>query len=398
MYKKKFASPPQVVIFNKKRRRGILWEMHEENGHHGVWAVAKQTTMRYYWPSIRDDIKHHIQTCHACQLRSTKKMHLPITVSRPRHLFSKVYLDVMKMPKAQGMQWLVACRDDLSGVTECKALKRDTAKAIAKFFYHQIILRYGTVIEVVTDNGPSFFKEFKELLEDYGIKQITISPYNSQANGVVERGHFNIREALVKLCKDDISQWPLMVPAACFTDRITVRRATGFSPFYLLHGVHPFLPSDLTDVTFMVTDFKTGMTDEELIAARTRQLLRLPSDVERAKENLHRARLRSKEAFETKYARRLQKQNFQPGALVLLRNTPVENTMSIECKTSDRYMGPYCVERQTQGGSYVLQELNGNTMRHAVAAFWLIPYLQRKDLEAGSDSDIGEDQKSESEE
>jgi hypothetical protein len=359
--------------------------MHKENGHHGVWAVAKQTTLRYYWPRIREDIKHHIQTCHTCQLCSTKKMHLPITISQPRHLFSKVYLDVMKMPKAQGMQWLVACRDDLSGVTECKALKRDTAKAIAKFFYHQIILRYGTVTEVVTDNGPSFFKEFKELLEDYGIKQITISPYNSQANGVVERGHYNIREALVKLCKNNISQWPLMVPAACFTDRITIRRATGFSPFYLLHGVHPFLPCDLTDATLIVTDFKTGMTDEELIIARTRQLLRLPADVERAQRYLHKNRLRSKEAFEAKYATCLHRNQHQPGALVLLRNTPVENTMSIERKTSDRYMGPYCIERQTKGGSYVLQELNGNTMRHTVAAYRLIPYLQRRDLEVESE-------------
>ena len=179
----------------------------------------------------------------------------------------------MKIPKACGKQWLVACRDDLSGVTECKALERDTAKAIAKIFYYQIILRYGNVIDVVTDNGPSFQKDFKSLLKNYGIKQITISPYNSQANGVVERGHYNIREALVKLCKDDISRWPLMVQAACFTDRITVRRATEYSPFYLLHGVHPFLPCDLTDATFMVTSFKPEMTDVDLLAARTQQLL-----------------------------------------------------------------------------------------------------------------------------
>ena len=388
MYRRQPSSPPQVVIFNKKRRRAILWEMHEENAHHGVWAVAKQTTLRYYWPGMLNNIKHHIQSCHTCQLRSTKKMHLPISISQPRRLFSKVYLDVMKMPKARGRQWLVACRDDLSGVTEGEALKRDTAKAIAKFFYYQIILRYGNVIEVVTDNGPSFQKDFKELLREYGIKQITISPYNSQANGVVERGHYNIREALVKLCKDDISQWPLMVSAACFTDRITVRRATGYSPFYLLHGVHPFLPCDLTDATFMVTEFKPTMTDEELLAARTRQLLRLPQDVAKARRTLHQSRVRSKQAFETKYVRRLQKDHYDPGTLVLLRNVPMENTMSIERKTSDRYMGPYKVVCQTQGGSYILQELNGSILRHTVAAFRLLLYIQREDLDQlASDTD-----------
>ena len=390
MYKRRQGSPPQVVIFNTERRRAILEEMHEGNAHHGVWAVAQQTLLRYYWPGIQEDVKLHIKSCHTCQLRSTKKMHIPITVSQPSHLFSKVYLDVMKMPKARGKQWLVACRDDLSGVTECKAMKRDKASAVAKFFYRRIILRYGIVVEVVTDNGPSFQKEFKKLLKSYGIRQITISPYNSQANGVVERGHYNIREALVKLCKDNISDWPLMVPAACYADRITVRRATGFSPFYLLHGVHPFLPCDLADATFMVTDFKPGMTDEEHLAARIRQILKMPQDVERAKKILHRCRIRSKAAFETKYARRLQADSYEPGTLVLLRNNPVENTMAIARKTTNRYTGPFIVERQTQGGSYVLKEMNGAILRHTVAAFRLIPYIKREELE-------GMEQESESE-
>jgi transposase InsO family protein len=380
LYRRKNSSPDQVVIFQKNRRRAILWEMHEENGHHGVWAVAQQTTLRYFWPNIKEDIKHHIQSCHTCQLRSTKKMHLPITSSYPSRLFSKVYLDVMKMPKAQGKQWLVACRDDLSGITECKAIARDRAKTIAKFFLNRIILRYGTVLEVVTDNGPSFKKDFKKLLQKYGIKQIRISPYNSQANGVVERGHYNIREALVKLCKGDLSKWPLMVSAACYADRITTRRATGFSPFYLLHGVHPFMPCDLADATFMVTEFKPGMTDEELIMARTRQLLRMPQDVEKAQQILKKSRFRSKEAYEAKFGKRIQKE-YEPGALVLVRNNPIENSVSIERKTANRYMGPYRVTRQTQGGSYVLEEMNGNVLRQTTAAFRLIPYIQRKNLD-----------------
>ena len=382
MYRHRTGAPSQVVIFNQKRRREILWEMHEGNAHHGVWAVAQQTTLRYYWPGIQEDIKQHIQSCHTCQLRSTKKMHLPITMSHPPRLFSKVYLDVMHMPKAKGKQWLVACRDDLSGVTECKALARDRAKAIAKFFLHRIILRYGIVQEVVTDNGPSFQKEFKVLLADYGVKQIKISPYNSQANGVVERGHYNIREALVKLCGKDLSQWPLLVPAVCYADRITIRRATGFSPFYLLHGVHPVLPCDLADATFMVTEFKSGMTDEELLMARTRQILRMPQDVEKARYILKKARIRSKEAFEAKFSRRIQKEPYAPGTLVLIRNTPIENSVSIERKTANRYMGPYRIVRRTQGGSYVLEELNGNLLRHTTAAFRLIPYIQRKELDA----------------
>jgi RNase H-like domain found in reverse transcriptase/Integrase zinc binding domain len=381
MYRLRPGKTSQVVIFTQKRRQEILWEMHESAGHHGVWAVQQQIVLRYFWPGMKDQIKKHIQSCHTCQLRSTKKMHLPVTISHPPCLFSKVYLDVMKMPPARGKEWLIGCRDDLSGVTETKAIKHDRAKVIAKFFLKRIILRYGIVQEVVTDNGPSFAKEFTRLLNQYGIRHIKISPYNSQANGVVERGHFNIREALVKLCEGDLSKWPLMVPAATYADRITVRRATGFSPYYLLHGVHPFMPGDLTDVTFHIADYRPGMSSQELIMARTRQLLRLPEDTAKARKILGKSRSRFKKAYEQKYAQRLQKEPYKPESLVLIRNKEIENSVSIERKTADRYMGPYRVIRQTQGGSYILAEMDGVFLKHHVAAFRLLPYERRSDLE-----------------
>ena len=397
MYRHQPGHPPQVVIFPKDRRKEILCEMHEESGHHGIWAVEQQTALRYYWPGMRDQIKHHVRSCHTCQVRSTKKMHIPITISHPPCLFSKVYLDVMKMPLARGKQWLIGCRDDLSGVTECEAIARDQAKIIARFFLERIILRYGIVLEVVTDNGPSFCKEFADLLKSFGIRHIKISPYNSQANGVVERGHYNIREALVKMCNGDLSQWPLLVPAATYADRITIRRATGFSPYYLLHGVHPLMPGDLSDATFLVTDFRPGMTTTELIAARTRQLLRLPEDVARARNILKKSRFRSKEAYENKFARRLRLESYQSGALVLIRNSPIENSVSIERKTANRYMGPYRIVRQTQGGSYILEEMDGSLLRHHVAAYRLIPYVLRQDLDAwATELDIDSDRGSNS--
>jgi hypothetical protein len=62
---------------------------------------------------------------------------------------------------------------------------------------------------------------------------------------------------------------------------------------------------------------------------------------------------------------------------VLIRNNPIENSVSIERKTADRYMGPYQIVRQTQGGSYILAELDGSILKHHVAAYRLIHYKQR---------------------
>ena len=380
MYWKKRDAPPQKVVFGDGNRQKLMEEFHEKAGHRGEWAVLDALKLRFYWPKMRQDVQYHVTSCHMCQTRSTKKMHLPIHTILPSLLFQKVYLDLMKMPEAQGKKWIVVCREDVAGVCEAQALAKDNTRSIAIFFRDQILYRYGAIPEVVTDNGPSLAGEFAKLAKEFNVKHIKISPYNSQANGIVERAHFNIREILVKACDGDISKWPRYLQAAVFADRITTRRATGYSPFYLLHGVHPMLPCDLTEATFLSPHFSKKMNTEDLLAARVKQLAKMPQDLARARKILKQSRFQSSQAFEKKFGRRLIMQAHAPGSLVLIRNVPVENTMAISRKTTCRYMGPYEVIEETKGRSYRLQELDGTKLKTTVAAFRLIPYLKREDL------------------
>ena len=116
----------------------------------------------------------------------------------------------------------------------------------------------------------------------------------------------------------------------------------------------------------------------------------MPQDMEKAKQILKKSQFQSKVGFEAKFTRRLQITDHEPGALVLIRNNPIENSVSIQQKTLDRYIRPYQVVQRTQGGSYVLEEMNGNILRHTTAAFRLIPYVKRQDLEGlAQDLDLG---------
>lgn len=381
LYRRHASGNNQRVLVDRKEREKVLWQLHDGYGHRGEWAIWEAIRIRFYWPGMRKDITQYVKSCHTCQVRNVKKMHILPTVSQPVALFSKVYLDIMKMPEAQGKGWIVACKCDLSGTTEARALGSVTGRALASFFIEQIIFRYGTVGELVTDNGSALEGEFMKRVSKYNIHRIKISPYNSQANGVVERGHFIIREALVKMCGKNISKWPSLLQAAVFADRITIRRATGYSPYYLLHGVHPVLPCDLAEATFMVPRFKERMTDEELLIAWTRQIAKMPEDLARAKEILSQSRFQSQKGYEERFANRIIRTAFKPGSLVLVRNKPLENTMSINRKILNRYMGPYRVVRETKGKAYILEELNGNLLRTTVAAFRLIPYVKREHLD-----------------
>lgn len=377
MYRRFPQRMPVRIVFTTDERHKILEDAHEKLGHRGEKATFDTISLRFFWPFYRTDVRHHVRSCRECQIRSVKKAEVPLIISTPVDLFHKVYMDVMFMPTAHGYSCIVACRDDLSGVTEARALRSPTSKDVARFFWEQIICRYGAIHVVVTDNGSETKGAFELLVQKYGVHHIRISPYNSKANGVVERGHFILREALVKACEGQISRWPELLPHAVFADRITIRRSTGFSPYFLLHGVHPALPMDLREATFMVEGFRSGMSHTDLLALRIRQLERRPIDVAKAADVLRKTRLNSKVQFEKKFAHRLRKEEFHEGDLVLVRNTAIEREMNRKHKP--RYLGPYQVVRRTQNGAYIVKELNGDISRESVAAFRLLAYSPSQD-------------------
>ena len=393
MFKKRSNRTPLLVIFDLEKRQSIMQHAHEKLGHRGVYGVFYHLRDRFFWPHLYQDVKHHVSSCHECQLWSTKKVEVSPTIRIPATIFSKIYVDILFMPNVRGYKYIAAARDDLSHAAEGRELRKASSKHMSRFFLEQIICRYGHIAEVVTDNGPEVSKAFHKLLKRYGIPQIKISPYNKHANGVVEQGHFTIRESILKDCKGNIKKWPERVHLAFFADRVTTRRVTGFSPFYLLHGVDPVLPFDLTEATFMISGYRAGLTSAELLALRIRQLDKRPEDIQRAAEAVKRSRIASKAQFEKRFRHRILKMPIEPGQLVLVRNSERDGPMPD--KYSPRYLGPYIVDRRTKGGSYVLKELDGTFIRRAVAAMRLLPYkprvpkhLQSEEIsdESGSDS------------
>ena len=165
LYKRNKKGMPLQVILDTNRRQEILTQAHERLGHRGEQAVLHTLQQRFYWPNLYLNVIHHIRSCHECQIRSLKKPEIPLTISTPATLFTKIYVDVMYMPKSGNYRYIVAARDDLSRVSEGRALRNNNAESLARFFWEQVICRYGHVGQVVTDNGPEVQSAFAKLLQ-----------------------------------------------------------------------------------------------------------------------------------------------------------------------------------------------------------------------------------------
>jgi hypothetical protein len=324
---------------------------------------------------LEQDVKWYIETCHACQVRQTTKIRIPPTIAIPAPLFQKVYIDTMFMPPAAGFRYIVQARCSLTAWPKWRALRTETGKTLGSFIFEEILCRWGSVAEIVTDNGSAYVAALDWLATKYGIRHIRISAYNSRANGIVERQHRTIRESLVKLCSDDISKWPALAPLAFWADRATTRKSTGHTPFYMVHGVEPILPFDITLATFLVPDLCCPLSTIDLLATRARQLQKRQDDLERIHKRVLKSRYTSVQQFVKQNTNTLKDYNFAPGSLVLVRSGGADADLA--SKIRPKYFGPMVVIRRSRNGAYRLAELDGAVSGLRYAAFRLIPYFSR---------------------
>jgi hypothetical protein len=255
-------------------------------------------------------------------------------------------------------------------------LRSETGLTLAAFIFEDILCRWGPLSEIVTDNGTAFILALGILADRYGIRHIRISPYNSQANGIVERRHYDVREAIMKSCEGDESRWFKCAHSVFWAERVTILKSCKMSPYFMVHGVEPLFPFDLTEATFLVPlPNQEEFTSTDLIAWRARQLQKRADDLAAIGGKVLKARYQSVKHFEATHSVRLKDFNFDVGSLVLVRNSRFST--DIGGKTKPRYLGPMVVLRRTIGGSYLLAELDGSVSRLRYAAFRLAPYYPR---------------------
>jgi hypothetical protein len=231
---------------------------------------------------------------------------------------------------------------------EANPLATITSVTVQKFFWQNIVCRFGVPKAITVDNGTQFDSEaFREFCEQIGTKIHFASVRHPESNGLVERANGIIMIGIMKLIfNQPRGKWSDELIKVVWSHNTTISRSTGFTPFKLLFGDEAITPEEA----------KAG-------SIRTVASAKDEADYSVDKDAIEGIRLQVVENINKYQAetikwrdRKVRLKNIKPGHLVLRRVANPDTVGKLQLK----WEGPFLVTSSSRPGSFRLKDMDGN--------------------------------------
>jgi len=143
-----------------------------------------------------------------------------------------------------------------------------------------------------------------------------------------------------------------------WADRITIRKRTGYSPYFMVMSTHPTIPLDIIEATLLVKYPERMLSREELIGLQAMALAKHVAHIEEMREKVTKEKIRRTLQLERDLQHKIEEFDLGLGSLVLVKNSAIE--MLADRKIKPRYLGLMVVVRKLQEGTYILAELDSS--------------------------------------
>lgn len=333
----------------------ILKEYHNTPlaGHGGIERTIDRILKRYYWPSLRRDVKHYVTRCIDCQrykpsnLKPSGLLQTPASNQR----FEVLAMDLFgPLPEtAEGDRWIFIIEDVATRWVELFSLKSATAEACAKTLIDEVILRYGVPRRVVSDNGTQFVSAvMQQTAHCLGFDQSLIPAYHPESNPV-ERRNRDLKTQIAIFVQTEHTKWNQVLPMVRFALNTAVCQTTGYTPSYLTFGRELRSPDDVH------RDMRSIVTSENFVSEVTPHLRAMSKVLRQARERQELNQDRNK-AYTDQHRR---DETFKEGDEVLVDVHALSQARN--CYTSKfapRRDGPYLIVKQCSPTTFQIASMD----------------------------------------
>lgn len=220
--------------------------------HAATRPMQRLLTARYVWHGMKKDIRYWCRECQSCQASKVTR-HVHSAVERPpppTERFAEVHVDIVgPLPKsADNMVYMLTAVDRFTRWPEVFPVPDIRADTIAEAFVAGWISRFGSPRVLITDRGSQFTSStWNDVGKILGIKLHHTTAYHPQSNGMVERLHRQLKDALKARSADQ--QWTKHLPHVLLGIRTAPRgtETDTWTPAELTYGQTLRLPGDFED-------------------------------------------------------------------------------------------------------------------------------------------------------
>jgi transposase InsO family protein len=246
----------QVYIPRSDNLRERVIQGHHDTvmaGHPGIERTLENIQRGFWWPRMRRDVTEYVQGCQPCQRskfdRTARRAPLvPHDVpARPWHTIS---IDMIgPLPISHGYDSIIVIVDRFSKrITLEPTTTKLTSLGVANIFVRRVFANWGLPTKIISDRGSPFVSGFmKELYRILHIEKNPSTAYHPQTDGQTERMNQEIETYLRFFTNHEQSDWSQLLPLAEFAYNDHRSASTGFSPFYLTTGRHPWKGFDIQE-------------------------------------------------------------------------------------------------------------------------------------------------------
>jgi len=155
-------------------------------------------------------------------------------------------MDILQLPvTVNGNSYVVCFVDYLMKWVEAFLTADQRADTVAKLLDEHVVCRHGVPEELLSDRGANFLSELiSDVCNLLGMRKINTSGYHPQTDGLVEKFNSTLIHMIAKCCELRQHDWDEHLPYLLFAYRSSIQESTRESPFHLLYGRDPRLPTE----------------------------------------------------------------------------------------------------------------------------------------------------------